>query len=117
MKFNKGIGSIIVDVSSRFATRSLIINLEYAQIRWNWEESVMKLFEAKRNRWIHYLQPEGKAQSGYNKNIIEEMYIDEMNAFIKGLDNPYVYPNKLENDLRILKLLDEIELSDGGFPK
>lgn len=115
MKFEKGLGSVIVDVAARFATRSLIINLEKAQIRWNWEEGVVKIFEAEKNRWVHYFQPEGKAETGYNKNIIEQMYIDEINAFIKGIKDRTKYPNSLENDCKILKLLDEIENSDGGF--
>ena len=70
MKFEKGIGSVIVDVAARFATRSLIINLEKAQIRWNWEEGTLKIFEADKKRWLHFYQPEGRAETGYNKNII-----------------------------------------------
>lgn len=115
MKFENGLGSIIVDVVSRFATRSLIINLEQAQIRWSWEEGTVKIYEADKNRWIHQYQPEGKAESGYNKNIIEQMYVDEIDAFIKGIKNHAVYPNNLENDLKILELLDSIEESDGGL--
>lgn len=117
LKFEKGIGSVIVDVAARFATRSLIINLEKAQIRWNWEESTLKVFEAINNRWIHYYQPEGKAESGYNKNIIEQMYIDEIDAFIKGIEDKTKYPNTVQNDLKVLELLDKIENSDGGFKR
>ncbi len=115
MKYTRGIGSVIVDVASRFATRSLIVNLEHAQIRWNWEDGIVKVFEAERNRWIHIYQPEGKSESGYNKNIIEQMYVDEIDAFIKGIKDIKSYPNSMENDLRILELLDTIENSDGGF--
>jgi len=115
MKFENGLGSVIVDVATRFATRSLIINLEKAQIRWNWEEGKVKIFEAEKNRWIHQFQPEGKAESGYNKNIIEEMYVVEIKYFIEGMQDSSKYPNSLENDLKVLSLLDEIENSDGGF--
>lgn len=115
MRFENGIGSVIVDVAARFATRSLIINMEKAQLRWNWEEGIIKLYEADRNRWINYLQPEGKVESGYNKNIIEEMYIEEIKSFIEGIKDSSKYPNSLENDLKVLSLLDAIENSDGGF--
>lgn len=117
MRYEKGIGSVMVDVVSRYATRSLIVNLERAQIRWNWEEGVLKVFESANNRWIHFHQPEGKAESGYNKNIIEQMYIDEIEGFIKGIKDRTKYPNTIENDLKILQLLDEIENSDGGFKR
>ena len=33
-------------------------------------------------RWIYYKHPEGKSFEGYNKNIIEDMYIGEIKAFI-----------------------------------
>ena len=117
MRFSNGIGAIIVDVAARFATRSLIINLEKAQIRWNWEEGIIKIFEAEKNRWIHQFQPEGKAESGYNKNIIEQMYVDEIEAFIKGIKDGTSYPNSMGNDLKILELLNSIENSDGGFKR
>lgn len=115
MKFENGLGSVIVDVASRFATRSLILNLEHAQIRWNWEEGLVKIFEADRNRWITLFQPEGKSEIGYNKNIIEQMYVDEIDSFIKGIKDRKYYPNSLEKDLQVLELLDTIENSDGGF--
>lgn len=115
MKFENGLGSVTVDVASRFATRSLIVNLEHGQIRWNWEEGLVKIFEAERNRWIHLFQPEGKSEIGYNKNIIEQMYIDEIDSFIKGIKDRKNYPNSLEKDLQVLELLDKLENSDGGF--
>ena len=117
IRFENGIGSVIVDVVGRFATRNLIVNLEKAQIRWNWEEGTLKVFEAEQNRWIHYYQPEGKAELGYNKNIIEQMYVDEIRAFIDGIKDKAKYPNSIEKDLQVLELLDAIENSDGGFKR
>ncbi|MEI6346615.1 MAG: Gfo/Idh/MocA family oxidoreductase [Bacteroidota bacterium] len=108
-------GSIIVDVAARFATRNLIINLERAQLLWNWEDGVLKLYEADSMRWISFHQPESLAAAGYNKNIIEKMYIDEIDAFIMGIKNPANYPNSLEDDLKVLQILDKIEKSYGGF--
>ncbi len=115
LKFKNGLGSVIIDVASRFATRSLIINFEEAQLRWNWEDGVIKVFEADLNRWIHYFQPEGNAEKGYNKNIYEQIYIDEIRAFIEGIKDNTKFPNTMENEFRVLKLLDNIENSDGGF--
>lgn len=115
MKFDKGLGSVIIDVTSRFATRNLVVNLEKAQLRWNWEENNLKIFEMPKKRWIVMHQPEFIADQSYNKNIGEQMYIDEISAFINGFSNMGVYPNTIDDDIKILELLNQIENSDGGF--
>ena len=43
------------------------------------------------------------------------MYINEIRAFINGIVDRTVYPNSIDDDIRILELLNEVELSDGGF--
>ena len=115
LKYDGIVGSMIVDVASRYAVRNLVINLEKAQIQWRWDESSFNLYEADTNRWIKYNQSESSAASGYNKNIIEDMYIDEIRAFIEGIKNPKLYPNSIDDDIRVLKILDDVEKSDGGF--
>lgn len=54
-------------------------------------------------------------EEGYEKSINEKMYIDERDAFLKGVENRAFYPNTVDRDIRILELLEEIEKSDGGF--
>jgi predicted dehydrogenase len=115
MKFNGYIGAIIVDVASRFATRNLILNMEKGQLLWNWNDSCLKVYESDQKRWINYYQPEGNSEAGYNKNIIEEMYIDEIEAYINGVKGATNYPNSIDKDIKILELLNKIEESDGGF--
>lgn len=108
-------GSVVVDVAARVATRNLILNLERAQLLWNWDDGALKLFEAETKRWITFYQPESPVATGYNKNLIENMYIEEINAFIKGIENPDYYPNNMNDDFKVLQLLDRIEQSYGGF--
>ena len=115
LKYERMVGSIIVDVAARYATRSLIINLEFGQIQWRWDESCFHLYEAESNRWIVYNQPEISAATGYNKNIGEEMYINEIKSFIDGIKTSSSYPNSIEDDIKILEILNKIEQSDGGF--
>lgn len=115
LKFKDAIGSVIVDVVSRYAVRSLIFNLEKAQLVWRWDEGSLNVFEAGNSRWIRYEQPEGNSHQGYNKNIIEEMYEEEMLAFINATQGKGSFPNSLQDDIRVLELLKNIELSDGGF--
>jgi predicted dehydrogenase len=117
LKYHDKVGNMIVDVASRFATRSVIINFELAQIRWNWEDNFYKIFEVSKNSWDIYNIIKTNHEDGYNPNIIEEMYIDEIKSFIEGIKDPNNFPNNLEDDLRILKILEEVENSDGGFNK
>ena len=115
LKYKGMIGSVVVDVAARYATRSLIINLEFGQIQWRWDEACFNLYEVVTNRWIKYCQPDISAATGYNKNIGEEMYIEEVQSFITGIKSPSAYPNSIDDDIRILEILNKIENSDGGF--
>ncbi|MFA6924574.1 MAG: Gfo/Idh/MocA family oxidoreductase [Bacteroidales bacterium] len=114
-KYNSYAGSIIVDVVSRYSIRNLILNMENGQIIWRWDNSYFDLYEVEQKKWLRFNQPEGKAEAGYNKNIIEEMYIDEISSFINHLNTKSIFPNSLDKDIEILKLLNKIEKSDGGF--
>jgi predicted dehydrogenase len=117
LKHDDFLGSITVDVVSRFATRNLILNLERAQIRWNWEENGFKIYDPSSDRWEFHKGIESGSAVGYNKNIIEEMYVREIEAFLRGIEIPSAFPNNLENDSKILGLLNQIENSDGGFAR
>ena len=114
-KFKEFLGTLIVDVVSRFATRSLIMNLEKAQIRWNWEERRIRLYEAENKSWKHFDEPTGKAESEYNKNIIEEMYVDEMSAFVNSAKGIKHFPNTLDEDIGILSILEKAEQTNKGI--
>lgn len=109
LRFGNVIGALTVDVTSRFATRSLIVNMEMAQIRWSWEDKCCKIFEPDSCRWIVYNQPEFTANSSYNQNIGEKMYIDEIASFLSGIQNPSLYPNSLEKDIQLLQIVADLE--------
>ena len=113
MEFEKkAYGVLNVDVVSRFATRNLILNLEHAQILWRWDENVVKVYDARNNRWIHYFYSQGQAEEGYNKNIAEDMYVNELNAFIQTITGKTKFPNSLKEDIEILKCLEKVEESN-----
>ena len=52
------------------------------------------------------------AEAGYNPNIGENMYIDELKAFIDAVEGKSSFINTMENDHNILKLLYAVEKSD-----
>ena len=109
MNFGDWYGNLTVDVTSRYATRSLILNMELGQILWRWDENIIKLYDAIDKKWIDYKQPEGHSVKGYNRNIIEEMYIEEINAFIEAISGGKEFPNTLDDDIKVLELLHEVE--------
>jgi predicted dehydrogenase len=109
------VGVMIVDVAARYAVRNLVINLEEAQIQWRWDKKEIELYEAKTGRWMYFKQPAYTSISGYNENINEGMYVEELGTFIKAIDNQNLYPNTLEKDIKVLEILESIEDSDGGF--
>ncbi|MDR1236220.1 MAG: Gfo/Idh/MocA family oxidoreductase [Holosporaceae bacterium] len=109
------VGSMVVDVAARYAVRNLIINLEKAQIQWRWDNREIELYEAESGRRIFFKQPMSVSAKGYNENIGERMYVDEIRAFFDGINDRSLYPNTIEKDIGVLKILGEIENSDGGF--
>jgi predicted dehydrogenase len=109
LKFEKGYGTLLVDVVARHATRRLILNMEYGQIVWNWDDGYCSLFDARNRRWIVYHQPESQGAEGYNKNIIESMYIEELDSFINKVKGISEYPHSLDDDIKVLKLLYRVE--------
>jgi hypothetical protein len=54
----------------------------------------------------------GKAAPGYNANIGESMYVEEICNFIDAIAGKRPFPNTMDNDHRVLKLLYAIEESD-----
>jgi len=110
MEFAKNAyGVINIDAVARYATRSLILNLEYAQILWRWDENVVKIYDARKTRWINRRYSEAKAAQGYNKNIREDMYVDELADFIKAVKNKKKFQNSLKDDIALLKLVEKVE--------
>lgn len=111
LKYDGIFGNMLVDVVTRYATRHLIVNMENGQIIWDWNRSEIKVYDAVNTRWIIYGGPEGTSVMGYNKNIIEEMYINEIKAFLDSISNNVIFPNTLEKDIAILEILNDIERS------
>lgn len=109
MDMDGSYGSMTVDVVSRCAIRSLILNMEYGQILWRWDENIVRLYDAVNQRWINHTFSQGQSVENYNQNIREDMYIEETKAFIEAVNGKGKFPNNLDKDIRILGLLQEIE--------
>ena len=112
LDYDSFILNLSVDVVSRHATRRLLINGEKGQLIWDWDENFVKLYNAELNGWENIKYDTIPAQEGYNKNITEQMYIDELNCFIQSIHNKKKYLNSLEEDHRVLKILYAVENSN-----
>lgn len=109
LKYRGCVGLFLADVVSRFATRSLILNLERAQVRWNWEERKVRLYDAEKKEWEHYCDSSEQSESGYNENIGEGMYRDEMRTFIDAVRGMAKFPLSLDEVIDILGLVERIK--------
>jgi predicted dehydrogenase len=106
------LATVTVDVVSRRATRRLTINGEKGQLIWSWDDAAIKVFDGASAQWSEFGYQMEAAEPGYNKNIGENMYIDEIRAFLDAVAGKASFPNTLEQDHRVLKLLYALERSD-----
>lgn len=111
------VGSLLVDVVGRNAVRNLVINFEKAQLQWRGDKEQLEVYDPETDMWKRVELGEMIHEEGYDSIINENMYIDEIDAFLKGIENRQLYPNTIEKDLRILEILKAVEDSDGGFDR
>jgi predicted dehydrogenase len=103
--------NLVVDVVSRSATRRLLINGSEGQLFWDWNENKIKIYSSVDNSWKEMPYEVLSSASGYNKNITEQMYIDEVLNFLSAIEGKEPFFNDLSYDHKVLKLLYTIEES------
>ena len=109
LDFGDKFGSMLIDVVSRYAIRSLVLNMEKGQITWRWDEDFIKIYDVDTKKWENIFYKKGQSAEGYNENITEDMYIKEMKTFIDAVEGSAKFPNSLDDDIKVLKLLNKIE--------
>ena len=103
--------NLTVDVVSRYATRRMTINGDKGQLYWNWEDGEIKIFDPILGTWEIITYEAMPSQEGYNKNITEQMYIEEISNFIDAIKGKRPFRNSLKNDLKVLQILYALEQS------
>ena len=111
------VGSLLVDVVGRNALRNLVINFERAQLQWRCDRDQLEIYIPETDKWEYIEIGEMLHEEGYSRTINENMYIDEIDAFLKGIEDQELYPNTIEKDIKVLKILKAIEDSNGGFDR
>lgn len=112
LDYKEFLATLTVDVVSRHATRRLLINGDKKQLIWDWNFNYIKLFDPASGRWDEISYEMKCAENGYNSNIGENMYIDELKYFIEAVEGKHPFVNTMENDHNVLKLLYAVEESD-----
>lgn len=112
LDYGSFLASVTVDVVSRHATRRLLINGSRQQLNWSWDEPAIKLFDGESGEWRSLGYEMEASAPGYNKNIGENMYIDEVRAFLEAVRGEAPFPNTLAADHRVLRLLYGFERAD-----
>jgi len=109
-QFKSGIiGHLLIDVVSRKPTRTLRVIGEKGTIEWDWMEDMVQVYNAEKQKWTKFKERQGFREKGYVAK--ENMYIEEMTNFIKAIKGEEQYIYSLEEDLKILKLLEAAEES------
>ena len=111
LDYNSFILTLTIDVTSRVATRKMFINGSNCQLLWDWNNNFISVYTPARG-WNNLEFEMLAAEEGYNKNITEQMYIDEMASFISAINKESKFPNTLEHDKAVLNLLYSVEKSD-----
>jgi predicted dehydrogenase len=109
-QFKSGIiGHLLIEVVSRTPTRILRVVGDKGTIEWNWMEDTVRIYDIKKKKWIENKEERGFKEKGYVAK--ENMYIKEMKNFINAIKGKEQYVYSLEDDLKILKLLEFAEKS------
>ena len=109
LQFDGFVGTLIVDVVARQAVRKLTLNFERASLSWDWDAGVVRVWEADPGRLVELHQPKSVAHAGYHQNIGEAMYVAEIASFLAAAQGRGRFPHTLQDDIRVLSLLEEIE--------
>jgi len=109
-KFKSGpLGSILIDVVSRNALRFFVVVGDEGTIEWDWNKEEVRLFTASDKKWKTFKEEPGIRVGDYIAK--ENMYIDEMEHFIKAVKGEEEYMYSLGEDKRNLELLLAAEKS------
>lgn len=111
------VGGLLVDVVGRNAMRNLVINFEKAQLQWRCDRDQLEVYIAETGMWEYIETGDVLHEEGYSRTINENMYIDEIDTFLKGIEKREAYPNTIDKDIRVLELLKAVEDSDGGYDR
>jgi predicted dehydrogenase len=110
LRFKGGcMANYLVEVVSRQPIRHVRLMSEQGIIEWVQSEKAVRLYEKKTDQWRTFNEPAPIQEPGYV--FAENMYIDEMRAFVESCTGIRPYPYSYTEDRIILKTLYACETS------
>lgn len=103
--------TLVVDVVSRQATRLLTVVGDRGHLNWDWNKGCIDIFDGPAARQDTERYDAGTAAAGYNANIGEMMYVDEVAEFLSACKGQRTFRNTLKEDARVLRILTQAEES------
>jgi predicted dehydrogenase len=104
------VGNITIEVISRpTATRQFLLLGSEGKLAFNSDSNCVQYLKVGNKQWTSFPVAEMTIEQGYIHP--EEPYIAELKDFIRAIDegNRTIFPNTLDNDARVLKLMGALE--------
>jgi len=107
---NGNVGSFIVDLISRESVRNIEVFGEKLYIKWNGtpDSLQVKNIKTKELEAVNLYKKIDKLEN-YSSSIIENQYLDEINAFFEEIKGVKDAEYGFKQDMDILRILDRIE--------
>ena len=111
---NKGV--FCQDVISRKGLRRLEVYSEKLHLFWEGTPQTLAVYDVKTKilKSVN-LYNDVEQNGGYNANIIENMYRDELKAFLSYVKNGKMPPYTFADDYKVLSMIDKIESGEYCF--
>lgn len=103
-------GAVCFDLVSRSPVRRLEVYGENLMLDWDGKPNGLRDFNIERKKWVLVdLYKEVMQDEKYSDRIVENMYYNELEAFFGYLEGKKVIRHTGIEDIKMLKLVDEIE--------
>lgn len=99
-------GTLLIDVLSRKPYRTLRILGSDGVLEWERFDYALKLYDAKSRHTQVIPIPKGNPEKGYLNE--EEMYVDEIKAFLTAIKGEAMYPYTFRQNFKNLKALEQL---------
>lgn len=107
VQYENGVrGAMLIDVISRKPFRTLRLLGSEGVLEWERFDYCVKVFTAKDKKTEVFSVPKGNPEKGYVNE--EEMYIDEIKAFLDAINQKAPYPFSFEENLNNMNMLEKL---------
>lgn len=106
---NNVMGSFVIELISRASFRTLRVIGTDGVLDWEWQKDEMRIFNVKNKKWEAVSLPRGRSEKHYVTT--EDMYEEEIGAFLDAILTKNKYPFTFEENRHHLKALLAVEKS------